>query len=207
MHPTLEIEFVAMKRNVGELKEMTKLAAELQASRLIVTNVLPYTEEMLDEVLYGYEPQPPLVAQEDAGWPVANEDWMFWGTVDLPRMHWSAERRCKFIHENATVVGWDGGVTPCYALSHSYSYYALGKRLKNVTRYVLGNVNEKSLAEIWKSEEYVKFRSEVRTFHFPSCPDCDLRDTCDLRENNEGCWGWNPSCADFLWAQDIIKCP
>ncbi len=207
MHPTLEIEFVAMKRNVGELKDMTKLAAELQASRLIVTNVLPYTKEMLDEVLYGYEPQPPLISQADAGWPVANKDWMFVGTVDLPRMHWSAERRCKFIHENATVVGWDGGVVPCYALSHTYTYYALGGRLKNVTRYVLGNVNERSLADIWMSEEYVKFRSEVRTFHFPSCPDCDLRDTCDLRENNEGCWGWNPSCADCLWAQDIIKCP
>ncbi len=207
MHPTLEIEFVAMKRNVGELKAMTKLASELQASRLIVTNVLPYTEEMLDEVLYGYEPQPPLIPQEDAGWPVSTEDWMFWGTVDLPRMHWSAERRCKFIHENATVVGWDGGVAPCYALSHTYSYYALGRRLKNVTRYTFGNVNDHSLADIWMSEEYVKFRAEVRTFHFPSCPDCDLRDTCDLRENNEGCWGWNPSCADCLWAQDIIKCP
>jgi radical SAM protein with 4Fe4S-binding SPASM domain len=105
------------------------------------------------------------------------------------------------------VVGWDGGVAPCYALSHNYSYYAIDGRKKNVTRYVLGNVNDSSLAEIWMSEDYTRFRSEVLIFHFPSCPDCDLRDTCDLRELNEGCWGWNPSCADCLWAQDIVICP
>ncbi len=207
MHPILEIEFVAMKSNIGDLPAMPKLMAELQASRLIVTNVLAYTESLRDEILYGYAPQSPLLPLEQASWPVSDENWMFWGTVDLPRMHWSAERRCKFIHDRATVVGWDGSVVPCYALSHNYAYYALDGRKKNVSRYTLGNVNEQTLAEIWMSETYTRFRGEVRTFHFPSCPDCDLRETCDLREENEGCWGWNPSCADCLWAQDIIKCP
>ena len=207
MLPTLEIEFVAMKSNVNDLPGVVDLSAKLQASRLIVTNVLAYTEELKDEILYAHEPQPPLIPLDEASWPVANEDWMFVGTVDLPKMNWGAERRCKFMHDRATVVGWDGGVVPCYALSHNYSYYAIDGRKKNVTRYVLGNVNETPLAEIWMSEEYTRFRAEVRSFHFPSCPDCDLRDTCDLRERNEGCWGWNPSCADCLWAQDIIKCP
>ncbi len=206
-YPTLEIEFVAMKSNLKDLPAMPKLMADLHASRLIVTNVLAYTEELRDEALYGYEPQPPLLPPDKTSWPVSDEDWMFWCTVDLPRMHWSAERRCKFIQDRATVVGWDGGVVPCYALSHNYAYYALDGRRKNVTRYVLGNVNKQTLAEIWMSEEYTQFRSEVSAFHFPSCPDCDLRETCDLREENEGCWGWNPSCADCLWAQDIIKCP
>ena len=207
MKPALEIEFVAMKRNVDDLPDMVRLAAELQASRLIVTNVLAYTEKLKDEILYGYAPRPPLLPVDMANWAVVNEDWAFMGTVDLPVMKWGAERRCKFIQNHATVVGWDGGVAPCYALSHNYAYYAIDGRKKNVTRYVLGNVNETPLAEIWMSEEYVRFRAEVRSFHFPSCPDCDLRDTCDLREENDGCWGWNPSCADCLWAQDIIKCP
>jgi hypothetical protein len=34
--------------------------------------------------------------------------------------------------------------------------------------------------------------------------DCELRDTCDITESNDGCWGWCPSCADCLWAQDIV---
>ena len=202
--PALGIEFVILQRNVAELADLTKLASRLNAARVLVSNVLPYTEEMRGEVLYGYEPRRPLSA---GGWPVKADAWVTWGTLELPRMHWGAERRCRFVQDRALVVGWDGGVSPCYALSHNYSYCTVDGRRKLVSRYLFGNVNEQPLADIWKSEEYVRFRSEVRGFHFPSCPDCDLRESCDLRERNEGCWGANPSCADCLWAQDIIRCP
>ena len=202
--PALGIEFVVLRSNVAELAEMTGLASRLNAARVLVSNVLPYTEEMRNEILYGYEPRPPFSA---GGWPVKADAWVMWGTLELPRLHWGAERRCRFVQDRAVVVGCDGGVSPCYALSQNYSYFAVDGRKKQVRRYVLGNVNELPLSEIWMSEEYVRFRSEVRGFHFPSCPDCDLRETCDLRERNEGCWGWNPSCADCLWAQDIVRCP
>lgn len=202
--PAIGIEFVALKSNVAELGQLTGLASRLGAARVLVSNVLAYTEDMREEMLYGYEPRPPFNA---GGWPVSLDAWVTWGTLELPRMHWGAERRCRFVQDRAIVVGWDGGVSPCYALSHNYTYFAIDGRQKQVTRYILGNVNEQPLADIWTSEEYVRFRSEVRGFHFPSCPDCDLRETCDLRERNEGCWGWNPSCADCLWAQDIVRCP
>jgi len=202
--PALGIEFVVLRSNVAELAEMTGLASRLNAARVLVSNVLPYTEEMRNEILYGYEPRPPFSA---GGWPVKADAWVMWGTLELPRLHWGAERRCRFVQDRAVVVGCDGGVSPCYALSQNYSYFAVDGRKKQVRRYVLGNVNELPLSEIWMSEEYVRFRSEVRGFHFPSCPDCDLRETCDLRERNEGCWGLNPSCADCLWAQDIVRCP
>jgi tungsten cofactor oxidoreducase radical SAM maturase len=202
--PALGIEFVVLRTNVTELAELTRLASQLSAARVLVSNVLSYTEEMRTEILYGYEPRAPFSA---GGWPVMADAWVTWGTLELPRMHWGAERRCRFVQDRAVVIGCDGGVSPCYALSHHYSYFTVDGRKKQVRRYVLANVNEQPLSEIWMSEEYVRFRSEVRGFHFPSCPDCDLRQGCDLRENNEGCWGWNPSCADCLWAQDIVRCP
>jgi MoaA/NifB/PqqE/SkfB family radical SAM enzyme len=202
--PALGIEFVVLRSNLAELAELTGLASRINATRVLVSNVLPYTEEMRAEILYGYEPRPPFTA---GGWPVKADAWVMWGTLDLPRMHWGAERRCRFVQDRAMVVGWDGGVSPCYALSHNYSYFTVDGRRKQVTRYVLGNVNDQPLTKVWTGEEYVRFRSEVRGFHFPSCPNCDLRADCDLRERNEGCWGWTPSCADCLWAQDIIRCP
>jgi len=202
--PALGLEFVALRSNVGELGQLGSLATHLQAARVLVSNVLCYTESCGDEMLYGYEPKPPFDA---SSWPVQVGAWVTWGTVDLPRMHWGAERRCRFVQDRSMVVGWDGVVSPCYALSHNYRYFAVDGKEKQVSRYCLGNVNQQSLAEIWMSEEYARFRSEVRAFRFPSCPDCDLRDTCDLRERNEACWGWTPSCADCLWAQDIVRCP
>lgn len=202
--PNLGIEFVALKSNLHELPQLAGLASRLGASRVLVSNVLPYTQEMQGEVLQGYEPQAPL---SGGTWPVDIGSWIMWGTLDLPRMHWGAERRCRFVADKAAVVGWDGGVSPCYALSHNYSYHAIDGRQKQVARYLLGNITQETPAQIWTSEDYTLFRSEVRSFQFPSCPDCDLRATCDLRERNEGCWGWNPSCADCMWAQDIVRCP
>lgn len=202
--PALGVEFVVLKSNVHELPDIARLASHLNVSRVIVSNVLPYTEDMRDQILYGHEPQEPF---KSSSYPVRLDAWVTWGTMELPRMHWGAERRCRFVNDRATVVGWDGGVAPCYALSHNYSYFAIDGRQKQVSRYLLGNVHSDSLDNIWMSEDYVRFRSEVRSFHFPSCPDCDLRETCDLRGRNEGCWGWNPSCADCLWAQDIVRCP
>jgi tungsten cofactor oxidoreducase radical SAM maturase len=202
--PSLGIEFVAMKSNQDELRDLLELASDLNASRLVVSHVLPYTKEMDEEKLYGYGPREPL---KTGSWPIKTDVWVRWGFLELPRMFWGAERRCKFVQDKSIVVGWDGSVSPCYAFSHSYKYYAVDGVEKNVERYVLGNVNEESLADIWMNEEFTCFRSDVRSFHFPSCPDCDLRETCDLRKNNEGCWGHNPSCADCLWAQDIVRCP
>ncbi len=201
--PSLGIEFVALRSNIAELKGLCKLASNLSAKRVLVSNVLAYTKETQAEVLYGYEPRPPFTT---GSWPVKMDAWVVWGTLDLPRMHWGAEQRCRFVHDRAALAGWDGSITPCYALSHNYSYYAIDGRRKNVTRYTMGNILQQSLLEIWTSEKYCRFRSEVQDFNFPSCPDCDLRENCDIREQNEGCWGWNPSCADCLWAQDIIHC-
>lgn len=204
LQPALGIEFVALKSNLQELPQLAGLASRLGAARVLVSNVLCYTVEMREQMLYGYEPQPSLLS---SGWPVKTGPWVTWGTVELPRMHWGAERRCKFVHDHCAVIGWDGAVTPCYALSHSYEYFSIDGVKKLVSRYALGDVGQTSLAEIWMSEDYVRFRSEVRAFRFPSCPNCDLRETCDLRQQNEGCWGWDPSCADCLWAQDIVRCP
>jgi Fe-coproporphyrin III synthase len=202
--PRVGIEFVALKQNEAQIPELPDAAQRLGANRVLVTHVLPHTPEMAEQALYGREPRPSLPIA--TGWAVKSSDWLLWGIVELPRMNWGAERRCRFIGSNALVVGWDGGVSPCYALSHSYPYYIFGRR-KEVSRYTFGNVNQQDLAAIWMSEDYVRFRAEVRRFNFPSCVDCELRDTCDITESNDGCWGWCPSCADCLWAQDIVRCP
>src|SRR5574338_1494644 len=118
--PVIGIEFVAMKSNQDELPGLAKLATRLGVARMVVSNVLPYTQEMNSEKLYGYEPIAPF---KSSGFPVRSDVWMRWGVMELPRMHWGAEQHCRFVHDYSIVVGWDGGVSPCYALSHSYQYY------------------------------------------------------------------------------------
>jgi len=52
--PRLGFEFVAMKRNVAELPQLVDLAAQCNASFIIVTNLLPHTEEMNEQILYSF---------------------------------------------------------------------------------------------------------------------------------------------------------
>ena len=50
--PRLGFEFVAMKKNVAELPQLVDLAAEKGIIFIIVTNLLPHTEEMNRQILY-----------------------------------------------------------------------------------------------------------------------------------------------------------
>ncbi|MCX7683060.1 MAG: tungsten cofactor oxidoreductase radical SAM maturase, partial [Anaerolineae bacterium] len=204
LFPRLGVEFVVLKRNIADLARLPELARRLQIQRVIVTHVLPHTPEIAAEAAYARDEAAPLPSA--VGWPFRSGDWLLWGIIELPRMNWGAERRCRFITSRALVVGRDGAVSPCYALAHSYPYYIFGRH-KTVTRYTFGNINETPLAEIWADPNYVRFRAEVRRFNFPSCVDCELRTACDIAASNDGCWGWCPSCADCLWAQGIVRCP
>lgn len=198
--PTIEIEFVLMYRNASEFDSLLKLARSIGVSSVLVTNLLPHTEEMCKDILYDRAFELP----KRVGWPVSNRQFLEWGSVSLPNMQWGAQKNCRFVESKSLVIGQSGVVSPCYALMHSYTYFIFGRK-KQVQRYVLGNIFESSISSIWKSEEYFKFRNKVRVFDFPSCVDCGL--ACDLAERNEDCWTNNPSCADCLWACNIIRCP
>jgi putative metalloenzyme radical SAM/SPASM domain maturase len=52
--PRLGFEFVAMKKNVHELPQLVQLAAHFGARFIIVTNLLPHTGDMKEQVLYDF---------------------------------------------------------------------------------------------------------------------------------------------------------
>lgn len=201
MGPTIGLEMVITDENLKDIERIPSLGREVGASMVLLTHLLPHNERAADRIAYdedhGQIPRP-------VGWGIMAGDFVMWGTVLIPRSKWGAERKCRFIEGNKLVVGWDGAVSPCYALMHSYPYFIFGDE-KHVSRYELGNVNDESLADIWTSEEYVLFRARVREFDFPSCVDCGAN--CDYRQENSDCVGNEISCADCLWAQDIIRCP
>ncbi|UCH20922.1 MAG: radical SAM protein [Deltaproteobacteria bacterium] len=50
--PEIGLEFVLMRSNLSELPKLPGLAFQMGASFIIVTNMLPYTEELKEEILY-----------------------------------------------------------------------------------------------------------------------------------------------------------
>jgi MoaA/NifB/PqqE/SkfB family radical SAM enzyme len=213
------IEFVAMKRNIHELPAIREIASEIRASFILVTNLLPYTAELQDEILYSLEP----TSYEGQGW-TGNPLWI------LPKMDWSQETQeplstimrrrpnlsfldinlnqrnnyCPFVQTGSMAVAWHGGVSPCPPLLYSYRCFIQGRE-KFFRRCEFGRLPGQSLIAAWSNPEYAAFRERVRKFEFSPCTDCG---GCEWAETNEeDCFGNPfPVCGDCLWARGVLRC-
>lgn len=219
-HPRVGLAFVAMKRNAADLARLPWLTTHVGAQEIQVSNIVPHTPEMEDEILYEHTLK--ACAFRASKW-VANMSLpkfdlnghtleplrqVFDSTVSLSWLDINLNTRndyCRFAQEGYAVIRWDGQVSPCLPLLHDHPMYLLGRR-KNVTHYALGNINQQSLAEIWTSPEYVNFRAKLRQFPFSPCTTCG---GCErFPANYEDCTlNTFPTCGGCLWAQGLVQCP
>ena len=149
---------------------------------------------MLDRKLYSHEPIQPF---KSSGWALRQEP-------GSPGQRWNCHactgERNGNVNLSVTRQLWLVGMVKCLPVMP----YPITIIIMRLTEY-----RNRLAAIFWEMSTTIACRDldggRIYTFPlrcalllFPSCPDCDLRDTCDLRKLNEGCWGWNPSCADCL---------
>jgi tungsten cofactor oxidoreducase radical SAM maturase len=203
-NPSIFIFMVVTSENIHDLSRVAGLLRGSGVREVILSNLLPATAEHGKLVLY------PL--------PETDEVKAFKSELDLnilldrircslPHFELYTERACDFIEKHALVIRWDGEVAPCYRFLHSRNEIVLDKT-KVVKTCSFGNIQEKSLLEIWNGRKFAWFRFTVHNSLYPSCIDCSFRDGCNFIESTEtDCWGNENSCADCLWARGIVKCP
>jgi MoaA/NifB/PqqE/SkfB family radical SAM enzyme len=213
--PLIGIVFVAMKRNIRDLPALLEMCNRYAVSRFMVSNLLPYTQDMCSETLYSKTlmETTPLTTLELPRMDV--NEITAKSLRDASRTGYSlmvgganshdASNRCPFIHAGASAISWDGKMSPCIPLLHSHTRY-VNDRAHLCGSYVVGNVNDRPLRELWTHKEYVRFRERVQLFEFSPCTACG---GCDLSENNEeDCQGNTfPTCGTCPWAQGVIQCP
>ena len=218
--PRLGIAFVAMRRNIADLPEVIRLGTKLGADRFSISNVLPHTAEMRDQVLYG-----------DTVYPSDRELFGWMRCVALPRMMidestsaafarlqgvrhlpWPqhdgpgpAPNTCPFVERGSVSIRWDGRVSPCLPLLHTHLGY-LDFRPRISHAHFVGSLTDRPLLEIWNEPGYVALRERLQAFDFSPCTECNSCDMAD--ENLEDCFGSpTPACGGCLWAQGFIQCP
>jgi len=218
--PEIGIAFVAMKRNIADLPDLIRLGNRLGASRFMVTNVLPYTAELRDEVLYSrtlssitYLPSPwvphlslPKLDIDDRTWDALYQALRGGRNVTFAGSNLGlVNDRCPFVESGAAAVGWDGRFSPCLPLLHDHTSF-LGQRERISTHFSPGNVTDVSLSDLWEAPVHQAFRERVQRFEFSPCTCCG---GCDLSlRNKEDCFGNTfPTCGGCLWAQGIVQCP
>lgn len=211
----LGISFVAMKRNIADLPAVINIGHQFDAEHFMVTNVLPYTREMIDEVLYyrtlindyKHGNIPEIDADEITRTPVYQAMRNLYGNWSGFNTE-SVRNRCPFISNGAGAISWDGNLSPCLPLLHSHTSYIgflyNGERFSR--RWGIGNVMEHSLPDLWNAPEHIAFRERVQAFDFSPCTTCG---SCEMfQKNEEDCFGNTfPTCGGCLWAQGVIQCP
>ena len=218
--PEIGIAFVAMKRNIDDLPKVIKLGLKHGAVHFSISNVLPYTAELQEEILY---------RRTLSDITYLPSRWV--PEINLPKMDINETTReafiqalncgcnvrfagfnlggsndaCPFVESGVMAVGWDGAVSPCLPLLHTHTSY-LHKKPRINRRHVIGKVTEHSLEDLWNDAGYIAYRETVQGFGFAPCTFCG---GCDLSEaNEEDCVGNKfPACGGCLWAQGVIQCP
>jgi MoaA/NifB/PqqE/SkfB family radical SAM enzyme len=217
--PDIGIAFVAMKRNIADLSELVAETYKLGARRFVVSNVVPYTEKLITEILYedslGIAPLPtlwhdalrlpPMDVNEATRKPlraVINGRHQA-GLVGADAS--GITRRCPFVEAGSTSITSEGGVSPCLPLMHAHDEF-LFRRKRRIERWAIGNLNDRDLTNVWADPEYVAFRKRVQDFDFAPCLACG---GCGMSEGNEEDCEDNtfPRCGACLWSHGLIRCP
>ncbi|MEK7810037.1 MAG: radical SAM protein [Chloroflexota bacterium] len=219
--PEIGIAFVAMKRNINDLPEVLKIGQRLKASNFSVSNVLPCTEPLKEEMLYTGTIRNLAYMMPSKWVPRLNLPKMDINDVTREAFYQAlnsgynvtfagnnlggAGDVCNFIESGSMSIGWDGGVSPCLPLLHTHYSY-LHNKVRQSRKHVIGNVRLRSVSDLWEDPAYMAYRERVQSFAFAPCTFCG---GCDLSEaNEEDCMGnVFPACGGCLWAQGLIQCP
>ena len=154
------ITYVVMQENLEELKRINDFADDIGFDYINLSYAVPSSPLKMEESCY------------DKGVLIGKQK-----RVDFANHYPRKLNYCPFVEEDNCFVKWNGDVVPCMQLLHSsYTYFYEEKR--TVMGKSFGNVNKKSLYEIWNGEEYSAFRDKVKNFEFPDCVICD---GCDDR--------------------------
>lgn len=219
--PEIGIAFVAMKRNIADLPRVIQLGKSVKAQYFSVSNVQPATENMqadrlylqtMHNIAYLQAPHLPRLSLPKMDFNETTTEALVQTfnsqlNISFAGNNWGgANDTCNFVESGTMSIAWNGDVSPCWPLMHTHTSYLHGKpRISK--KHVIGNIAERSLADLWLAPDYVAYRERLHNFVFAPCSFCG---GCDLSETNEeDCIGNTtfPVCGGCLWAQGIIQCP
>ncbi len=222
--PEVTLHAVLRRSSLPTLRRLRQLARVVHANAISVSHLMPYTDELARDALYGA--RLPMAGTAPGA---ASNRWR--PHVLLPVLEWSPDEAqvigellagqpsvtfgrtrvdtgtswCPFIDEGRAAVDWRGNLAPCLPLLREHPVVT-PRHTRRVRQWHVGNVSDTNLRDLWALPEYVAFRARVREFAFPPCANCG---DCELVETNEtDCYGNPfPACGDCLYARGMVRCP
>ena len=205
-YPRISVQFTINKYNYNNLLNMIKLAKKIGAYKLIVSNIIPLTKE-IENNLACYMDKKCIEEVEKIKLDIARISIDTGIDVNLPNFNLTySERTCPFARKWALFIRSDGLVTPCIYYAYNWKNVINGIE-REIKPVILGDLKKESLKNIWLNK-MVLFRFKTHYMDYPSCLDCPLQEYCTLTlDNTVDCWGNSPTCAHCPYSRDMVRCP
>ena len=204
-NPTISVYMVLTKKNLVDLDAIPSFVSRYLISKVVVTNIVPLSEEMEREFACYIDPEC-IETVERARDELSRVFFSSYTSIEIASTRPRIERRCPYIHNQALFVRWDGGVAPCMFFAHRLRI-CLKSVERNVNPVILGSIDE-GLSKLWRSRSWIELRFRVFFNHLPSCLDCDLAPYCEPTQSNDyDCWGNSPTCAFCPYLHRLAVCP
>lgn len=201
--PFIIAQTVLSEYNINEIDLLIPQLAKMGFMRLILSHLLPQNEKDQDKIVYTLHDNPRL---KELKYRWLNTSLSNQIQIQYPNFELKTERKCVFIEDGTLTINSDGNIAPCYRFAHPSIEYVFGRR-KRVFAVSYGSIQNQSIQTIWESKLYTDLRIQNLRNKFPSCPDCDLVQSCDyINDSLCDCNGQNPSCGDCLWTRHFVQC-
>lgn len=177
--PVLAATMVLQRKNVSQLPAVVRLAADLGVRMININSLEPYEGARIDDALWtGLGDDRELVRATVTEAARIAED----KRIDL-RFPSLSPQDAHCSQMGRPVILADGTVVPCSVLAyHRNGFLRVGRdglinnEQTSTDRMTFGNVNERTLPEIWSDPAYKEFRSRVFRGDFPEeCAGCLIK--------------------------------
>jgi len=127
--------------------------------------------------------------------------------LKLPAILPRQQRHCAFVEKGGAFIDWTGGVHPCYNLWHGYRCFVNGWE-RTVKPKVFGDLQQKSLQDIWTDEDFRSFRENVLKYDHSYCASCGVApcDYIQAEDFEQDCYLKSEPCGACLWSMGLLQC-
>lgn len=152
--PILTSTFVMMKENYHEIELFMDIINNLNFERLMINNVEDYDLKKYQTSLLKLKTQE--LQNTLSQIKLKAKKCSF--EVLIPSLSNSNKKGCDYSYP---LISWNGDVIPCAALSYKRPYYFKSKK-HFYERLSFGNIHEKNFIDILMSENYLRFRNNLK---------------------------------------------
>lgn len=168
--PNVSMTCSIMKTNLSEMPGLVELAHKLGIPKVWFQNIISWNKFTQEQSLLSIKNSKQVKNAFKKTKKLADEKGV---QIRLPEMEVGDGSLCRFPWFGPMNVRWDGSVTLCPWIAYpTEMFYVLekgkvGKRHVDFAPWIVGNINETPLKEIWNNEKYRLMRDLYKKHRQP----------------------------------------